>query len=180
MEKPADVNAHEPGGALPATIATPSPSETIVGIELSSATERATIAEVEVSVLSRTRARTLARDAASKRSERMVKARWKSPPCEGERGRETLPRTGREKQRQCTVGGSPLRRLLSPWWAQLLGTLMGSSLKNPGGRSHWEEILESKRPFEVSNSLLLAHRGQCRRQQEHLAALYPVSRQHHR
>ena len=78
MEKPADVNAHEPEGALPATIAAPSPSETIVGIELSSATERATIAEVGVSVLSRTRARTLAQDATSKGSERMAKARWKS------------------------------------------------------------------------------------------------------
>lgn len=43
---PADVDAHEPGGALLATSAALTPTESSVEIELTRATERATVAEV--------------------------------------------------------------------------------------------------------------------------------------
>ena len=46
MVGPADVDAHMPGEALPVTTAAPTPTENTVGIELTSATERATVAEV--------------------------------------------------------------------------------------------------------------------------------------
>lgn len=70
MVGPADVDAHMPGEALPVTTAAPTPTENTVGIELTSATEGATVAEVLSTEPRAEGERTWSRDAASKGHER--------------------------------------------------------------------------------------------------------------